>query len=116
MNIYLVERTDSYETGDWVSFVCVAKDEDEAKHLHPNGWRMTELNGGMVVMEDDIPEEDEDDFYDDDFQEAGDGKKFFHDGFWVSQYSDLNVTYIGKADDRYVKAEVIHTKGAEDCD
>ena len=43
MNIYLVERTDNIGYEQYDSFICITKNEQEARETHPSEWDKNEF-------------------------------------------------------------------------
>lgn len=90
MNIYLVERTDSVGYDEYDSFVCVAMDEDTARHISPDEYHVYSRELGGWVFN-------------------------YHDGSseldrytsWTHDVSTLLVYKIGKADPMYSNGDVI---------
>lgn len=79
MNIYKVERTDRWGYDDYDSFVCYANDEEEAKHLSPDGYHGWHIDSFKWQNKD------------------GTWSEAFGHG-WVKTDKDLKVTLIGFSD------------------
>lgn len=78
MNLYLVSRTDTIDYDEYDSFVCAAESEEQARSMPPVDEWLT--------------------------------NKFLRDNIIWECTNDLNnieVTHIGKADEKYTKPTVI---------
>ena len=104
MNIYLVTRKDIHLTYDvFISFVCVAKDEDEARSLIPaiqgSPFEYKWIDGKLHKRWSDTTYDKHED---DGFELCEYGES------WCYNIDDVQAKKIGIADDCYKKAEIIH--------
>lgn len=104
MNIYLVTRKDDHFTYDvFISFVCVAKDEEEARSLIPvlkgHPYRFKWIDGKLHKRWDGPEGEVHEDAG---FEPCEYGES------WCYNIDDVQAKKIGVADDCYKKAEIIH--------
>lgn len=74
-NIYLVQRTDGFDYDDFDSFVCIAKDEEEARAMKPEHVREHQT----IPLEPTLHNTTD--------KYSG----------WVSSFNHVKVTFLGKA-------------------
>ena len=78
MNLYLLRRTDTIGYDEYDAFVCAAESEDQARSMPPaNEWLTSELLNSNIIWE------------------------------WTNDLNNIEVTHIGKADEKYTKPTVI---------
>lgn len=102
MNIYKVRRTDGYSYDDYDSFVCVARNEEDARRIIPcheahedNSWvdfSWDEETGNLVLT--------------DRFSNDVDVVNLFG---WVDNFHDLEVELIGQAVEGIPEGTIILT-------
>lgn len=85
MNIYFVERTDEIGYDEFDSFVCVAHNEEEASRIHPS-YQNNDFYKNLILPI---------------------GVHNFHFPCWAKSNLTLKITFIGKANNKYNKPEVI---------